>query len=192
VTADDPRLSKTVYEGMDGRHTADIAFAAYPLKAEDVLARGEGVNLAVARGQELGAVIVCVETVAAMGVLIEQTIQYLHARIQFDSPLAKLDVLRHKVAEMYVNYETVKALVASVVRGADAQTAEWRRKVSLAKLHAAEAGRFVAHAGIQLHGAMGMTEELPAARLARRILMAEFDYGTRLEHLSRLAVMPRP
>jgi len=191
IAGDAQGLSKTRYQGMDGRHTADLAFNGCRVAESGLLARGSAVAAAVERARLAGAAIVCAETVAAIGGLLEESIPYLHTRVQFGSPLAKLDVLRHKVAEIYVGYETLKALVTSLAREAAAGGPGWPRKVSLAKLYAAEFGRFAAHAGIQLHGAMGMTEELLAARLARRILMAEFDYGSRAEHFSRLAAMQR-
>jgi len=189
VPAHQAGVAQTAYTGMDGRITADIAFTGCRVDEECLLARGDSVINAVERARRAGAAIACVEVVAAAGRLIEETIGYLHTRVQFGFPLARLDVLRHKVAEMYVAYENLKALVGSVVREAEAGTPGWPRKVSLAKLYAGEVGRFVAHAGIQLHGAMGMTEELLAARLARRMLMAEFDYGDRMYHLGRLAGM---
>lgn len=189
VASNQPGLSRIAYQGMDGRQTADVTFVDCRVEPDCLLAQGDAVSGAIQRARVIGAALICVETVAAIGALLEEVIRYLLARVQFGTPLAKFDVLRHKVAELYVGYENLKALVRAVVRDAEVDAAGWRRKVSLAKLYAGEVGRFAAHAGIQLHGAMGMTEELLAARLARRILMAEFDYGTRTEHLELLASM---
>ncbi len=191
VPANQPGSSKIGYQGMDGRQTADVTFTDCHVEPPCLLAEGDAVAWAADRARAIGAAIIGVETAAAIGALLEEVIRHLLARVQFGSPLAKFDVLRHKVAEMYVGYENLKALVTSVVRDAGTGGTGWQRKVSLAKLYAGEVGRFAAHAGIQLHGAMGMTEELLAARLARRLLAAEFDYGTRADHVDLLMSLRR-
>jgi alkylation response protein AidB-like acyl-CoA dehydrogenase len=189
MSADMPDVVRTRYQGMDGRQSADLTFANVRIEEDALLASGTRANDAIERAKLLGATITCVTTVGAIGALIEETIRYLETRVQFGTRLSQFQVLRHKVAEIYVGYENLKAVVTALVEEADLSSGKWRREVSLAKLYAGELARFVAHAGIQLHGAMGMTEELLAARLARRVLMTEFEYGDRIHHTARLAEM---
>ncbi len=172
-------LEATLHERIDGRLTVDLELRGAPAT---LLAHGEAVRQQAAAANDLGALLTCVEAVSAMGALIAQTIAYLSQRQQFGTVLGSFQALRHRVAEMYVAYENTRGLVLHLLR----QPAPPWRDIAFAKLRLGEAGRFVAEQAIQVHGGMGMTEELPATRLARRILMAEFEYGDRHWQAARL------
>ena len=107
-------------------------------------------------------------------------VRYLLQRQRFGVTLATFQALRHRVAEMYGAYRNLGGLVQAAL-----QEPDWRN-IAFAKLRLGEAGRFVAEQAIQVHGGMGITEELPATRLARRILMAEVEWGERHWEAARL------
>ncbi len=179
-------IELAVYQRIDGRLAGDWRFTSPAVDASAVLARGGEVARVAEEARDLGALLTCVEGVSAMGALIEQTITYLSSRVQFGAPLSSYQALRHRVAEMYVEYENLRALVQHALRAAEEEGRIAWRDVAFAKLRLGEAGRFIAHSSIQCHGGMGMTEEVPAIRLARRIMMAEFEYGDRVFHARRL------
>ncbi len=172
------------YERMDGRLSADLSFDGATVSADALLAHGPGVARQVAAALELGACLTCVEVVAGLGSAIERVISYLAERKQFGVALSSLQALRHKVAEIYITYETIRALVQRVLRLVARGPAP--REVALAKLHIGRAARKAAETIIQLHGGMGMTQELPATRLNKRLMMAEFDYGDAAWHARQL------
>jgi alkylation response protein AidB-like acyl-CoA dehydrogenase len=176
VPIDAPGIGLARHERIDGRLTLDLELRGAPTT---LLAEGAGAL--AARARDLGALISCVEAVAAMGTLLQQTVGYLLQRQQFGVALATFQALRHRVAEMYVAYRNLGGLVQAAL-----QEPDWRT-IAFAKLRLGEAGRFVAEQAIQVHGGMGMTEELPATRLARRVLMAEFEWGDRHRQAARLA-----
>ena len=156
------------------------------MKPDWILARGDEVLRRAEEAHDLGALLTCIEGVSAMGAIIEQTIEYLSNRVQFGVPLSSFQALQHRVAEMYVEYENLRGLVGQALRTASTATRPPWRDIAFAKLRLGEAGRFVAQEAIQCHGGMGMTEALPAIRLARRVMMAEFEYGDRTFHAKRL------
>lgn len=174
------------YLRIDGRPAADWRFIGLAVEPAWVLGRGEAVARRAAEARDLGALLTCVEAVSAAGTLLEQTIDYLLNRVQFGVPLASHQALRHRVAEMYVEYENLRGLVLQALRMAAAEDGMPWRDIAFAKLRLGEAGRFIAQSAIQCHGGMGMTEALPAIRLARRIMMAEFEFGDRTFHAQRL------
>lgn len=176
----------TRYQRIDGRPSADWRFVGTPIDPGEILARGDGVRLRAERARDTGALLTCVEAVSAAGALLEQTIDYLLNRVQFGVPLASHQALRHRVAEMYVEYENLRGLVAQALRSASQDSPDAWRDIAFAKLRLGEAGRFIAQSTIQCHGGMGMTEGLQAIRLARRIMMAEFEYGDRSTQAQRL------
>jgi alkylation response protein AidB-like acyl-CoA dehydrogenase len=183
---DDDRVTLRRHERIDSRPTVDLHFGEDRLLDGAVLARGEAVGRATEKAIRAGALLSCVEAVAAMGALLEQTIGYLSNRVQFDAPLASFQVLRHRVADLYVAQENARALVSDLLERI-ASSDRWPdRELDLAKLHIGPASRRFAAAAIQLHGGMGMTEELPASRLAKRLFMVEFEYGDSSFHEARL------
>jgi alkylation response protein AidB-like acyl-CoA dehydrogenase len=137
-----------------------------------------------------GAVLTCVETVGAMGAMIEQTIEYLSTRIQFGVALSTFQALRHRAVEMYVAYEGARGLVKQIALDWSANPASCdaqNQDAALTKLYLANVGRMVAESVIQLHGGMGMTVEMPAARLAMHTLMCNLQFGDRLHCLDSLS-----
>jgi alkylation response protein AidB-like acyl-CoA dehydrogenase len=179
------RMGLRHHERIDGRPTVDLGFGSDIRLDGALLARGTSVGRAMAHAMRAGALLTCVEAVGAMGALLEHTIAYLNDRVQFDNRLSSFQVLRHRVADLYVTQENARALVSGLLDRIAA--GEWpERELDLAKLHLGLASRRFAAATVQLHGGMGMTEELPASRLAKRLLMVEFEYGGTPFHEARL------
>lgn len=186
VPADAKGVGFTRYQRIDGRPAVDWRFSGVAVEAGWAIARGAAVTRRASEARDLGALLTCIEAVSAAGALIEQTIDYLLNRVQFGVPLASHQALRHRVAEMYVEYETLRGLAARALRSVIAGEPTAWRDIAFAKLRLGEAGRFIAQSTIQCHGGMGMTEGLQAIRLARRIMMAEFEFGDRSIQARRL------
>jgi len=185
VPTDAAGIQTATFLRIDWRLAADFHFGHISVRPEWIVARGPEVLRRAEAARDIGALLTCIECVSAMGALVEQTVQYLLNRVQFGQPLATYQALRHRVADMYVEYETVRGIVARALRAAQSGEGAWQA-IAFAKLRLGEAGRAVAESAIQCHGGMGMTEELPANRLCKRLMMAEFEYGNRVFHASRL------
>ncbi len=172
---------------IDGRHTLNLRFDRLVLMGEQVLVQGKAVSDAFDRTYALGTLFVCVEAVASMGSVLEQTIRYLSERKQFGVTLSSFQVLRHYVADAYVRYECFRAFVAAQADAIQRGAMPSDRDISLLKLYLSQVGPMIAHMVIQTHGGMGMTEELWATRLNKRILMANLEYGDGQFHRDRLS-----
>ncbi|MDO8770617.1 MAG: acyl-CoA dehydrogenase [Burkholderiaceae bacterium] len=175
------------FAGLDGRRTADIALDGVLVEPGQVLLHGGAVTAAMHNAMSTGAVMTSVQTVGALGAMIEQTIEYLSTRTQFGVALSTFQALRHRVVEMYVAYESARGLVKQVTQELSDQSASSHRDAALTKLYLATVGRTVAESAIQLHGGMGMTVEMPAARLAMHTLMCNLQYGDRFHYLDSLS-----
>lgn len=181
-----PGIGTASYLRIDGRIAADFRFTGVPVHPDWIIARGPQVLERAQAASDLGALLTCIECVAAMGALIEQTIQYLLNRVQFGQPLASYQALRHRVADMYVEYESLRGITARALRATVQGEDDAWQAIAFAKLRLGEAGRGVAESAIQAHGGMGMTEELPAIRLCKRLMMTDFEYGNRVVQAARL------
>lgn len=184
IPCDSPGLDETVFRRPDGRYCADLQFKNVSVPAEAMVLSDVDLTAALEHAVNMGALLNCVEAQSAMAEILTQTITYLSTRKQLSVTLSTFQVLRHRVADMYVAYENARAATQRGIRVLREEP-NCSRPISLAKINVGEASRFVAQTAIQVHGGMGMTEDLKAARLAKSVLMADFGYRDRHFHLRR-------
>lgn len=165
---------------IDGRMAADIAFAGVeasaPIAADLELARDEAVAA------------LCVEAAGLMRRLVRDTVEYAKQRRQFDQPLARFQVVQHRLVDMNIQARRATAIARRAVAAIDADPTARARAVSAAKVTICGAGRFVGQNAVQLHGGMGMTEELPVGRCFKRLTVIEGQLGGADHHLRRYAL----
>jgi alkylation response protein AidB-like acyl-CoA dehydrogenase len=191
VPADAAGVSVLDYRTIDGQRAADIRFDGVRVASSAVIGQpGAGWELLEA-GADYGAALLCAEALGAMEAIFAATLEYLKTRQQFGAPIGKFQALQHRMADMYIHLEQARsmALLAAVKLGAN-DTAERRRAVSAAKFRVGQAARFVAQQAIQLHGGMGVTDELPAAHYFKRLATIELTLGDSDHHLARFIAQP--
>jgi len=170
---------------IDSRDSLSLTFNAQPLREEWCIAFGSSFSTAYDRMFNFGALFSCVEAVSSMGTALEQTIRYLSERQQFGVTLSTFQVLRHDVANVYAKYESIRAFVSAFTQKVSDTGVIPERELSLLKIYLSQVGPKLAHTVIQVHGGMGMTEELWATRLNKRILMTSLEYGDGQFHSER-------
>lgn len=134
---------------------------------------------------------VCAEAIGCMEMLLEATVAYTKTRVQFSKPLAANQVLRHRMAAMAVRIEDAKALSLKAALSLDADPPTRICAVSAAKVKIAHCSRYVAEQAVQLHGGMGVTEELSVNAYFKRLLAIEVQFGSPDFHLRRHARFAR-
>lgn len=118
--------------------------------------------------------------------LIEITTEYLKIRQQFGVPLAKFQVLQHRLVDMRAEWELLKSAAGAAAMVCDGGDAANRRKFSsAAKVQAIRAGKFISQNAIQLHGAIGMTEECQVGWFAKKIILLSAIFGDEDYHISQ-------
>jgi alkylation response protein AidB-like acyl-CoA dehydrogenase len=191
VPADAPGVRVTGYRTLDGLRAADIRFDGVRVPAVALVGQpGSGWDLLDA-ALDYGAGLLCAEALGAMEALFDATLEYLKTRQQFGVPIGKFQALQHRMADMFIHLEQARsmALLAAVKLGSgDAQ--ERRRAVSAAKYRVGQAARFVGQQAVQLHGGMGVTDELPASHYFKRLSMIELAMGDQDHHLARFIAQP--
>lgn len=178
------------FETMDEARVCVCEVQDLALEGDAIVASGAAARLAIAAGWRVAVAATATDTVCAMGSVLARTITYLLERQQFGQPLAQFQALRHDVAELYVTYETARGLLQVTLNGmgtaADVATAADDAAIDLLGLHTSEEAVTYAETVIQLHGGMGMTREMPAARLATRLLANAMRFGDTLSHRQSL------
>ncbi|MGE4243453.1 acyl-CoA dehydrogenase family protein [Ramlibacter sp.] len=171
---------------LDERRCADIELDGVHARPDDLLADANGIP-AMQQAIDHALVALAAESVGAMEMLVETTIEYLKTRKQFGRPLAEFQVLRHKVADMLMALEQTRSLTLLAAHHlGDADEAR-SRYAAAAKAQAGQAGKLVGESAVQLHGGIGVSDELPVGRWFKRLLTIDFLLGDAAFHLKRVA-----
>ena len=185
-----PGLDVREYRTMDGMRAGEVALDGVRAGPGDVLGRpGEG--LAVVEGAvDAGIVGACAEAVGIMARMHRDTVEYLKGREQFGAALSSFQALQHRLVDMYMACELSRSMAyMAAVRLGDPETkeADLRQAVAAAKVQIGHAGRFVGENAIQLHGGMGMTDEMPISHYFKRLVLIDSQFGDSDHHLRALA-----
>lgn len=184
-------LTAHEYRLIDGRSAADIQLDGVRLPAS-ALVGVEGKSLPLieqVRDEAIAAV--CSEAVGGMRRMLQDTIEYTKQRRQFGQPLASFQVLQHRMVDMYMALEQAVSAVYLVTLKLDADPVARASAASAAKATIAEAARFIGQSAVQLHGGMGMTDELAVGHYFKRATVIESQFGSRDFHLARYAALSR-
>jgi alkylation response protein AidB-like acyl-CoA dehydrogenase len=191
VQADAPGMSRRDYRTIDGQRAADITFNDVRVPPSALLGKaGAGWDVLDAAA-DYGAALLCAEAVGIMESLNSATLEYLKTRQQFGVPIGKFQVLQHRMAEMFMQMEQARSMATlAAVKVASADAVERRRTVSAAKARVGQAMKYIGQQAVQLHGGMGVTNELPAAHYFKRLSMIELTLGDTDHHLARFVAQP--
>jgi len=181
-------VARRGYKLHDSTPAAEISLSAVRVGNDAVLGKvGEGLAI-IQRVMEAGIAATAAEAVGAMETLYEMTVEYLKTRVQFGKPIGQNQVLQHKAADMLVELEQGRSMaMLAAVTVDEEDAAERERLMSQIKVHTGRAGTFVAKMAVQLHGGIGMTEELAIGTYFRRLMVIEQLFGDTAHHLSKLA-----
>ena len=188
VAADTAGVAVRDYRTVDGLRAATVTFDHAP--AAPLGAPGQGWAILEA-ATDYGVALLCAEAIGVMDALFAATLEYLKTRQQFGAPIAKFQALQHRMADMFIHLEQARsmAMLAAVkVESGDAE--ERRRVVSAAKARVGQAAKFVGQQAVQLHGGMGVTDELPAAHLFKRLTTIGLTLGDVDHHIERFIAQP--
>lgn len=169
---------------IDGQRCAELRLDA--VAVESALVIGEvDQGLALAEWAiDQGLAALAAEAVGSMDRLTELTCDYIATRKQFGVAIGSFQVLQHRVADMRIAVEQTRALAlmaAAHVNGSD--RALRRRAVSAAKAMAGRNGRYVGQQATQLHGGMGMTDEMPCGHYFKRLTAIDMTWGNTEHHV---------
>ena len=173
---------------LDGRRGAAVTLAGVRVPADAKLGSGDADQTGlIGHILDRGAIAVCAEAVGAMAAVTQITVDYLKTRQQFGQLLSKFQVLQHRLVDMSVTTEEARAIVHAALQAIDDGNPDARRAIWRAKVKTAQCARFVGGQAIQLHGGMGMTDELVVGHYYKRLAMCETLLGDAEWYLKQLA-----
>jgi len=181
-------ISRRDYPTIDGGRASEITLDKVSVPASAVLGEVGGGHSLLEAGINNGILAVCAEAVGAMEVLYKTTVEYCKTREQFGQPIGKFQVLQHRMVDMFMEHEQAKSLLyMAAIRMSEDDEEEARRAVSALKVQVGKGGRFVGQNAIQLHGGMGMTDELNVGHYFKRLTAIETLFGNVDHHLKKYA-----
>ena len=189
VDANTAGISRRDYPTVDAMRASEITFENVKV-GSDALLKGdgsEGEGLAIIEQViDEGILAVGAEAVGCMEVLYKATVEYCKTREQFGQPIGKFQVLQHRMVDMFMEHEQAKSLMYMAAMRMDEGYGDQAKKaVSAFKVQVGKSGRFVGQNAVQLHGGMGMTEELNVGHYFKRLTTINTLFGNVDFHLKR-------
>lgn len=191
VDTDTEACQRRSYKTYDGRNAADYRFTELSVSLGNVLGeQGRAMDI-LAPVINRGILSLCAESVGAMSALLNATVDYTKHRKQFGRSISQFQVLRHRMADMFIDAELSRSLMLAAASKLDSGAVDAELTLSALKAKVASAGKFIAHNAIQLHGGIGTTDELKIGHYFKRIAAINSQFGSRDFHLARFSHLSR-
>ena len=184
-----PGVSLTSYRLVDGSSAADVTFDNVELSIEAIVAADRAQQL-LGRALDTAIIATLGEAIGCLEGALGQTIEHVTTRQQFGAPLAALQVIRHRIADMYIALEQLRSLGLAAARAW--QTSDRAAAVHAAKIHLGRKGVWAAEQAIQLHGAMGVTEDCNIGKFLKRMIVLDRLFGNADYHAAQFEKLLLP
>ncbi|MEC7975547.1 MAG: acyl-CoA dehydrogenase family protein [Pseudomonadota bacterium] len=183
-------ISRRDYPTVDAFRASEITFENVKIGADNLVGEaGKGLPI-LQQAIDDGVLSVGAEAVGCMEVLYKDTVEYCKQREQFGQPIGKFQVLQHRMVDMFMEHEQSKSLMfMAAMRMAEGYGAEAQKAVSAFKVQVGKSGKFVGQNAVQLHGGMGMTEELNIGHYFKRLTIIDTLFGNVDFHLQRFGAL---
>jgi alkylation response protein AidB-like acyl-CoA dehydrogenase len=187
VDASGAGVARHDYRTVDNRRASDIQFDHAPVLA--VLGDPAGAWPAVQAVVDQAIAFMASEAVGAMAALHETTLAYAKTRKQFGRPIGDFQVIQHRLVDMMMQVESTRSLALLASLKAAAEPKERAKAAAAAKVQLGRSGRFVGQQAVQIHGGMGMTDELNVGHYMKRLMMLDTTFGNADFHQRRFAAL---
>src|SRR5277367_1862029 len=192
IPRDAKGLKLDSYPTLDGQRAADVYLKGVEVPAGNRLGAEGGALPMIEAALDIGLAALCAEAVGIMQALVDATVSYVQSRQQFGVPIGRFQALQHRIADMLIHLEQARSMsYLAALRCMSANVPERRRALSAAKAVVGQSARFVGQQAVQLHGGMGMTDELIVSHWFKRLTGAQVMFGDSDTHLQRYAALSR-
>jgi alkylation response protein AidB-like acyl-CoA dehydrogenase len=189
VDANNPALKKESVRLIDGQLACNIEFSDLLINQDDMLtAEGEAYPL-IAEVVDEALVALCAEAVGAMTYLYKATAEYANTRKQFGVAIGSFQALQHRMVDMFMATEQCKSLLVRAQCAILDGSADRAQDVAVLKAMVGKYGRKVAEEAVQIHGGMGVTNEMPIGHYLKRLMMIDMYFGGSDIHRRRFSDM---
>jgi alkylation response protein AidB-like acyl-CoA dehydrogenase len=182
-------LTLRPYRLVDGGRAAEVDLTDVMVPEATLLGGNEDAGDAVAAALDRAIAALSADAVGAIAVMVKATVDYAKTRVQFGQPIANFQALQHRMVKLKIKEEEARAAALFATLSLDGAPDMRTRAVCGAKAKIGRCARFVHQDAIQLHGAIGTTNELSLGGYAKRLIAYEILFGSTREHLRRYAAI---
>jgi len=185
VPADAEGIERVTYRMMDGQHVANIVFKDVRVPAEALLGPADAGLGVIDQVVQEALVALGAEALGLMSQLNAKTLEYTKTREQFGVAIGSFQALQHRMVDTFMSFEQAKSLVYRAVCALANGDPDARRAIHAMKVMIERNGRHIFEEAIQLHGGMGLTDELDIGHYAKRLMMINATLGDGDYHQAR-------
>jgi len=185
VATDAEGVERVNYPTVDGLRASEVILKDVRVDKDAIVGELDQGHAVLAGAITDGILAVAAEAVGAMEILYKDTVEYTQQREQFGHPLSDFQVLKHRMVEMFIEYEQCKSQLFRATMEAAEDAPDTEKDIHALKALVGKAGIFVGENAVQLHGGMGMTEELRVGHYFKRLLVIDSQFGNSDYHLEQ-------
>ena len=185
VDANSEGLNKTNYKTVDGRRASDLTLENVSVSKSSLIGDQDKGFAILDSAIDKAILAISAEAVGAMEVLYKTTVEYTKTREQFGTAIGKFQVLQHRMVDMFMEYEQCKSLLYMATMKHEEGAEDAKKAISGLKYQVGKAGKFIGQQAVQLHGGMGVTDELNVGHYFKRLTTVGTIFGNTDYHLKK-------
>ena len=185
IDGDAEGLNKTNYKTVDGRRASDLTIENVKVTKDDIIGQINDGFMLLESSIDRAILAISAEAVGAMEVLYKTTVEYTKTREQFGTSIGKFQVLQHRMVDMFMEYEQCKSLLYMATMKQEEGSTDSKKAISGLKYQVGKAGKFIGQQAVQLHGGMGVTDELNVGHYFKRLTTIGTIFGNTDYHLKK-------
>ena len=185
IDSDTDGLSVQSFKTIDGQTCAELSFENVSIDSESILATGDEAEAIFNEMINISILCISAEAVGAMNASYMKTVQYTKEREQFSQPISNFQVLQHRMVDMFIETELTKSLLIKATLQLDSNDPEAGNTISALKVQVGKAGRLVGQHAVQLHGGMGVSNEMSIGHYLKRFTAIDSMFGNTQHHINK-------
>jgi alkylation response protein AidB-like acyl-CoA dehydrogenase len=183
LDANTPGVSINSFSTVDGQSCSEISFENVKLNKSNIIATGNDAANLLNETINLATLCICAEAVGCMESCYYKTLEYTKGREQFGQPISGFQVLQHRMVDMFIESELAKSLLIKAMLEVNNRSDEMYKHVSALKSYVGKSGKLSAKEAVQLHGGMGVSEEMMIGHYLKKMISIDALFGNADYHL---------
>ncbi len=183
LDANTPGVSINSFSTVDGQSCSEISFENVKLDKSNIIATGNDAENLLKETINLATLCICAEAVGCMESCYHKTLEYTKGREQFGQPISGFQVLQHRMVDMFIESELAKSLLIKAMLEVNNRSDEMYKHVSALKSYVGKSGKLSAKEAVQLHGGMGVSEEMMIGHYLKKMISIDALFGNSDYHL---------
>ena len=187
LDANTPGVSINSFSTVDGQSCSEISFENVKLDKSNIIANGNDAENLLKETINLATLCICAEAVGCMESCYHKTLEYTKGREQFGQPISGFQVLQHRMVDMFIESELAKSLLIKAMLEVNNRSDEMYKHVSALKSYIGKSGKLSAKEAVQLHGGMGVSEEMMIGHYLKKMISIDALFGNADYHLKKMS-----